>query len=108
MEVERTFIIVSVLLIVTAAFASSSNVTDNLTNRRIATNEYNISSECGDDQSIPCNWEGWRHSYPEVRCPTRRSCDRYSQVLSMKCRGGVLSEARVERICTACQESPGL
>ncbi len=53
-------------------------------------------------QGIPCNWKGWKNSYPEAEC-TMRPCDRYVEVLQMKCSDGFITEARVESICFACQ-----
>ena len=107
MEGERLFIICFILLIVTASFAPSSRAAEDFNSKKIAANEDNTSSECVSNQSIPCNLEGWRNSFPEVRC-TRRPCDRHIQVLRMKCMGGFLTEVRADRICTACQDSPGL
>lgn len=107
MEGKRTFIFCFVLLIVAASFAPSSRASEDLNSKKISENEDNTSSECVSNQSIPCNWEGWRNSFPEVRC-TRWPCDRRIQVLGMKCMDGFLTEVRVDRICVACQESPGL
>jgi hypothetical protein len=107
MEGERLFIICFMLLIVTASFASSSRADEDFNSKKIATNEENTSSGGVSSQNIPCNWEGWRNSFPEVRCK-RRPCDRSIQVLTMKCMNGFLKEVRVEKICIACQESPGL
>jgi len=107
MEGKRTFIFCFMLLIVIASFAPSSRASEDLNSKKISENEDNTSSECVSNQSIPCNWEGWRNSFPEVRC-TRRPCDRTIQVLRMKCMDDFLTEVRVDRICAACQESPGL
>ena len=107
MEAKRLFIICFMLLSFTAFFAPASTASENINSKKIAANEDNPSSECGSSQRIPCNWEGWRNSYPGVRC-TRWPCDRYIQVLRMKCLDGFLTEASVDRICVACQESPGL
>lgn len=107
MKGKRMFIICLMLLIVTACFALSSRASEDFNSKKIAANEDNPSSECVSNQSIPCNWEGWRNSFPEVRC-TRRPCDRTIQVLRMKCMDDFLTEVRVDRICVACQESPGL
>ena len=95
------------LLIVITSFAPSSRASEDFHSKKISANEDSTSSECDSSQSIPCNWEGWRNSYPGVRC-TRWPCDRYIQVLRMKCLDGFLTEVRVDRICAACQESPGL
>jgi hypothetical protein len=107
MEAKRLFIICFMLLIVTASFAPSSRASEDFISKKIAANEDNTLSECVSNQSIPCNWEGWRNSFPEVRC-TIRPCDRTIQVLRIKCMDGFLTEVRVDRICVACQESPGL
>ena len=107
MEGERFFIICFILLIVIASFTPSSRAAEDCNSKKITANEDKTSSECVSNQSIPCNWEGWRNSFPEVRC-TRRSCDRRIQVLKMNCMGGVLTEVRTDRICIACQDSPGL
>jgi len=107
MEGERLFIICFMLLIVTASFAPSSRASEDFNCKEITANEDNISSECVSNQNIPCNWEGWRNSFPEVRCK-RRPCDRRIQVLSMKCMNGFLTEVKVEYICVTCQDSPGL
>ena len=107
MEGKRLLIIWFMLLIVTAPFAPSSIASENFNSIKIAANEDNTSSECVSNQSISCNWEGWKNSFPEVRC-TRRPCDRTIQVLKMKCLDGFLTEVRVNRICVACQEPPGL
>lgn len=107
MEGERLFIICLMLLIIMGPFAPLSRASDDFNTKMIAAKEDNISSECVSNQSIPCNWEGWRNSFPEVRC-TRWPCDRHIQVLRMKCMDGFLNEVSVERICVACQESPGL
>ena len=53
-------------------------------------------------QGIPCNWKGWKNSYPEAEC-TMKPCDRYVEVLQMKCSDGFITEARVDSICFACQ-----
>ena len=105
MEGKRLLIIFFILLIVSSSFASSSKVSEDLNSKKMAANEDNTSSECVSNQSIPCNWEGWRNSFAGVSCP-RWPCDRYHQVLGMKCMDGFLSEVSVVRICTACQESP--
>jgi hypothetical protein len=107
MEGKRLLIIWFMLLIVTAPFAPSSTASENFNSIKIAANEDNTSSECVSNQSISCNWEGWKNSFPEVRC-TIRPCDRSIQVLRMKCLDGFLTEVRVNRICVACQEPPGL
>ena len=107
MEAKRLFIFCFMLLIVIASFAPSSRASEALNSKKIAANEDNPSSECVSNQSIPCNWEGWRNSFPEVKCK-RRPCNRRIQVLKMKCMDGFLTEVRVDRICVACQESPGL
>jgi hypothetical protein len=107
MEGKRLLIIWFMFLIVTAPFAPSSTASENFNSIKIAANEDNTSSECVSNQSISCNWEGWKNSFPEVRC-TRRPCDRTIQVLRMKCLDGFLTEVRVNRICVACQEPPGL
>ena len=107
MEGQRLFIISFMLLIVAASFASSSRASEDFNSKNIATKEDNTSSGGVSSQSIPCNWEGWKNSFPEVRC-TRRPCDRTIQVLRMKCLDGFLTEVRVDRICVACQEPPGL
>ena len=106
MEDKKLFIICFMLLIVAASFASSSRASEDLNSKNIAKNEDNTSSGGVSSQSIPCNWEGWKNSFPGVRCPTR-PCDRFIQVLRMNCMNGFLTEARVDRICIACQESPG-
>jgi hypothetical protein len=106
-EGERLFIICFILLIVIATFTPSSRAAEDFNSKKITANEDNTSSEGVSNQSIPCNWEGWRKSFPEVRC-TRRPCDRHIQVLKMNCMGGVLTEVRADRICIACQDSPGL
>ena len=107
MEGERLFIIFFILLFVIASFAPSGRAAEDFNSKKIAANEDNNSSEGVSNQSIPCNWEGWRNSFPEVRC-TRWPCDRRIQVLKMKCRDGFLTEVRADRICVACQDSPGL
>ena len=107
MEGKRVLIIYFMLLIVTASFAPSISAAEDFKIKKIAANEDYTSSECVSNQSIPCNWEGWKNSFPGVRCK-RRLCNRYIQVLSMKCMAGFLAEVRVDRICAACQESPGL
>ena len=107
MKGERLCIICFMLLIITASFAPLSRASEDFDSQKIAANEDNTSSEYVSNQSIPCNWEGWRHSFPGVKC-TRWPCDRHIQVLRMKCMDGFLTEVRVDRICVACQESPGL
>ena len=107
MEGERLFRICVMLLIVTVSFAPSSRASEEFNSKKIAAHEDNTSSECASNPSIQCNWEGWRNSFPEVRCK-RRPCDRRKQVLRMKCMDGLLTEVRVDRICVACQDSPGL
>ena len=107
MEGKRLLIIYFMLLIVTASFAPSSRASEDFNGKKIAVNEDITNSECASNQSIPCNWEGWRDSFPEVRC-TRWPCDRHIQVLRMKCMGGFLTEVRADRICAGCPESPGL
>ena len=107
MEGERFFIICFILLIVIVSFTPSSRAAEDCNSKKIAANEDNTTSECVSNQSIPCNWEGWRDSYPGIRC-TRRPCDRTIQVLSMKCMGGFLTEVRVDRICGACRKAPRL
>ena len=107
MEGKRLFIIYFMLLIVTASFAPSSGASEDFNSKKIAANEDNTSSECDSNQSIPCNWEGWRNSFPGVRCK-RRPCDRTIEVLRMKCMDGFLTEVSVDRICVACQEAPRL
>ena len=92
---------------VTASFAPLSRASENFNSKKIASNENNTPSICVSNQCIPCNWEGWTNSFPEVRCK-RWPCDRHIQVLRMKCMDGFLSEVRADRICVACQESPGL
>ncbi|MBT8369554.1 MAG: hypothetical protein KJO34_01240 [Deltaproteobacteria bacterium] len=105
MKGEKLFVICFMLLIFSASFASSSRADENLNSIKIAANEDNTSSECGSNQSIPCNWKGWKNSFAGVSCP-RWPCDRYHQVLGMKCMDGFLSEVSVVKICMACQESP--
>ena len=107
MEGERLFMICFVLLIVTASVAPSRSAAEDFTSNKIAAKEDITNSECVSNQSIPCNWEGWRDSFPGIRC-TSRPCDRRIQVLKMKCVDGFLSEVRADRICVACQKSPGL
>ena len=104
MEGQKLFIICLMLLIVTAPFVPSSGASEDFNSRKIAANEDDTPSKCVSNQSIPCNWDGWRNSFPGVRC-TRRPCDRYIQVLRMKCMGGFLTEVSVGRICVACQEA---
>jgi hypothetical protein len=107
MEDKKLFIICFMLLIVAASFGSSSRASEDLNSKNIAKNEDNASSGGVSSQSIPCNWEGWKNSFPGVRCPSR-PCDRSIQVLRMKCMNGFLTEVRVDRICIACQGPPGL
>ena len=107
MEGQKLFIICFMLLIVTASVAPSSGASEDFNSRNIAANEDDTPSECVSNQSIPCNWEGWRNSFPGVRCK-RRPCDRTIEVLRMKCMDGFLTEVSVDRICVACQEAPRL
>jgi len=107
MEAKRLFIICFMLLSFTASFAPSSRASEDFNSKKIAANEDNTPSVCVSNQSIPCNWEGWRNSFPGVQC-TRRPCDRTIEVLGMKCMDDFLTEVRIDRICVACQESPGL
>ena len=107
MESKRLLIICFILLMVTASFAPSSRASEDINRKKITANEDSTSAECVSNQTIPCNWEGWRNSYPEVRC-TRWPCDRYIEVLKMKCMDGFLVEVKAVSICMACQDAPGL
>ena len=108
MESQRLLIFCLILLIGTASFAPSSVASDDLNSNKLAANEDSASSECVSDQKIPCNWEGWKSSLPEVKCTGRRPCNRTIEVLRMKCMDGVLTEVEAGNICTACEEPPGL
>ena len=107
MKRERLLMSLIVFLISVAFFANLSRASENLHSNKVAASEKNSSSERVSNQSIPCNWEGWRNSFPGVRC-TRRHCDRYIQVLSMKCMNGSLAEVKIDKVCGACVESPDI
>ena len=107
MKSERLLMILIVFLISVTLFASLSRASENFRSNKIAANEKSSSSKRVSNQSIPCNWEGWRNSFPGVRC-TRRHCDRYIQILSMKCMNGFLVEVKVDKVCGACVESPDI
>ncbi len=52
-------------------------------------------------RDIPCNWSGWKNSFPEVRC-SRNRCDRQREVLKIKCFDGVVTEVKAARVCAGC------
>jgi hypothetical protein len=52
-------------------------------------------------QGIPCNWSGWKNSFPGVKC-ARNRCNRYREVLSMLCTGGSIAEVKTDRVCAGC------
>ena len=109
MKRERLFIICFMLLTITASLAQVSKACENYSVLNIIAKKDNVSSEPVSVQKIPCNWEGWQNSFPEVRCGGR-SCSRQIQVLKMRCIDGVLTEVKAGRICVACMkpDSPGL
>ena len=53
------------------------------------------------NQGIPCNWSGWKNSFPEVKCRINR-CDRYREVLIMKCSDGFITGVKAARVCAGC------
>ena len=103
MDAGKLLVFCLMLLIVAVFSATSGNASEEGQNKKIASNKDITSSECASHQRIPCNWEGWRNSYPEVRCRSK-GCFRYSQAFKMKCLDGYLSEVRAYRICMDCAE----
>ena len=93
------------LIIFTVLVAPIAMAMDETETRLMAANEVKTPLENPLNQTIPCNWEGWQDSYPGVKC-ARWQCDRYIQVLSMKCTSGLVTEVKVKRICAACQTPP--
>ena len=109
MKNERLFIIYFMVLIITAFFAHLSIASENYSIKKVTAKKDCTSSEPVSNQKIPCDWEGLINSYPGVRC-SKWSCDRYIQVLTMKCMDGFLTEVKIGRVCASCRkrESPGL
>lgn len=63
----------------------------------------NDSAKQVSQQNLPCNWEGWSKTHPEVECG-RLPCDQYGQVFKMKCTAGKVEEVKLETVCVACRE----
>jgi hypothetical protein len=107
MKGKRLFILCFILLIVTACLTPSSMAFEDTNHQKIANKETNNSSKSVSSHRITCNWEGWKDSFPGVKCK-RWPCERHIQVLRMKCMDGFISAVEAVRICKVCQESPGL
>jgi hypothetical protein len=105
MKFEKLLIFGFLLLMLSASWIPSSSALEDFPRKEIVTNkDINLSARPS-NQSITCNWMGWKNSYPGAKC-RRKGCVTRIEVLSMKCLEGVITEVRTDRVCQTCVEPP--
>ena len=91
------------LLMVAAYWVPASAAEQDLPSQDNVTEKDSTSPERVSGQGIPCNWSGWKNSFPEVKCDRNR-CSRYREILMMKCAGGFITEVKAKTVCARCFE----
>ena len=97
-------VILSVALLVVASnWVLADSTTKDLTAKEKVIEKSSTATERPSSQGIPCNWSGWKNSFPEVKCSYNR-CSKYSEILMMKCSDGFLTEVKAKRVCAGCDQ----
>ena len=92
-----------ILLTMAAYWVPAGQAIEYLAAKETVTDKKNSSPEGFSGQGIPCNWSGWKNSFPEVRCKYNR-CARRREVLMIKCSDGFITEMKTNRVCAACDQ----
>jgi hypothetical protein len=103
MDKLRCIIWCIMLLIFTANWAPEGRTEQDLPSDRNVSDKKNTSPERVSSQGIPCNWSGWKNSFPEVKCDYDR-CAKHREILMMKCSDGFITEVKAGRVCSRCFE----
>lgn len=91
------------LLMLTAYWVPAGGANQELPVKENVANKNGTSPERLSGQGIPCNWSGWKNSFPEVKCNYNR-CDKRREVLMLKCMDGFVTEVKAARVCAGCIE----
>jgi hypothetical protein len=89
------------LLMFTAFWIPTSSAEQDLTSKENVSDKESTSAGRVSNQGIPCNWSGWKNSFPEVKC-ARDRCSGYREILMMKCSDGFITEVKAARVCADC------
>ncbi len=89
------------LLMFTTYWAPEGRAEENLPTKENGADKDSISPQQVSGQGIPCNWSGWKNSFPEVKCDYNR-CSKYREILMMKCSDGFITEVKADRVCADC------
>ena len=89
------------LLIAASSWVTADNTTKDLTAKEKVIEKSSTAMERLSSQGIPCNWSGWKNSFPGVKCSHNR-CSKYTEILMMKCSKGFLTEVKAKRVCASC------
>jgi hypothetical protein len=87
----------------TASGITASESTQVLRVKENLADKSSTSAERPPGPGIPCNWTGWKNSFPEVKCGHNR-CDKKREVLRIKCLDGFVTEVKTARVCAGCME----
>ena len=90
-------------VMLTASWIMASVDTQVLGAQENVADKSSTSAEQPPGQGIPCNWNGWKNSFPEVKCGHNR-CAKKREVLRIKCLQGLVTEVKAARICAGCIE----
>jgi hypothetical protein len=89
------------LLLFTAYWAPASRAEKDLASKENVTEKDSTAPQRISNQGIPCNWSGWKNSFPEVKCDYGR-CAKYREILKMECSDGFITEVKADRVCAGC------
>ena len=103
MDMIKCIIWGMILLIITAYGVQADRVAQDMAAEKNVAGKNSASSERRLGQGIPCNWSGWKNSFPEVKCRNNR-CDNKREVLRIKCLDGFVTEVKAARVCAGCIE----
>ena len=103
MEKIRCIIWGMMFVMLTAGWIPTGEAAQDLRAQENVAVKNSTSSERRAGQGIPCNWSGWKNSFPEVKCRYNR-CDKKREVLRIKCLDGFVTEVKAVRVCAGCIE----
>jgi hypothetical protein len=98
----KNVILIASLLLLTAGGVLADEETGDTPTREPRADKNATFSDQHSVRDIPCNWSGWKNSFPEVKCSYNR-CERNREVLSMKCLDGFVTEVKTARVCAGCE-----
>ena len=103
MDKIRCIIWGMMFLMLTAYWVPAGGANQELRAKENVADKDSTAYERRSGQGIPCNWSGWKNSFPEVKCRNNR-CDYHREVLMLKCMDGFVTEVKADRVCAGCIE----